>query len=148
MLPFRRVCWDNPICIIVSHSGETFAHLACSNFLQGVTRDIFVVTSEWDTQIGKQLRLLYDSYDIISSCIFSTECGTRAAEPCSLTVVATHQLFTQIYGIICLAILKNIKYREYMTFLFQFVYEVLYQPIFHVFDLLSYRRCSLGVPGC
>ena len=282
----------NPICIIVSHSGETFALLACSNLLQGVTRDIFVVTSEWDTQIGKQLRLLYDSDDIISSRIFSTECGTRAAEPCSLTVVATHQLFTQIYGIICLAILKNIKYREasgaivtqedleileqcnilnisaledivgtlsdgtvrdkeftkterdlrrqgkiwanhvlenvkayilsiiyvlvtviggypifffiywisgidvegffwlsrvldamvyiflpqinviiirliegrnlrhrmtarsvgkgytYMTFLFQFVYEVLYQPIFHVFDLLSYRRCSLGVPGC
>ena len=47
---------NNPIVIIVSHSGGTFAPLACSNLLQSFSSSIFVVTSEWDTQIGKQLR--------------------------------------------------------------------------------------------
>ena len=46
----------NSIVFIVSHSGGTFGPLAISNLLQSVTRDIFVVSSEWDTQIGKQLR--------------------------------------------------------------------------------------------
>ena len=47
---------NDPIVIIVSHSGGTFAPLACSNLLQSFSSSIFVVTSEWDTQIGKQLR--------------------------------------------------------------------------------------------
>jgi len=102
----------NPICIIVSHSGATFAPLACSNLLQGVSRDIFVVTSDWDTQIGKQLRILFDPQEIVSSRIFSTGCGIRTAEACSLTVIATHQLLTQIYTIICMTILNNRKYKE------------------------------------
>jgi len=41
------------IMIIVSHSGGTFAPLACSNLLQSMACLIFVVTSEWDVQIGK-----------------------------------------------------------------------------------------------
>jgi hypothetical protein len=40
------------IVIIVSHSGGTFGPLAISNLLQSVTTNIFVVASEWDTQIG------------------------------------------------------------------------------------------------
>ena len=46
------------IVIIVSHSGGTFGPLACSNLMQAKTSNIFVVASEWDTQIGKQLRKL------------------------------------------------------------------------------------------
>ena len=38
------------IMIIVSHSGGTFAPLACSNLLQSFSDNIFVVASEWDTQ--------------------------------------------------------------------------------------------------
>lgn len=48
---------ENAIVIIVSHSGGTFAPLACSNLLQSATRNIFAITSEWDTQIGKDLSL-------------------------------------------------------------------------------------------
>lgn len=38
---------DDPIVIIVSHSGGTFSPLACSNLLQSFSRSIFAVTSEW-----------------------------------------------------------------------------------------------------
>lgn len=37
----------DPIVIIVSHSGGTFAPLACSNLLQSFSSSIFAVTSEW-----------------------------------------------------------------------------------------------------
>ena len=81
--PISEKTWelDSPVIIIVSHSGGTFAPLACSNLLQSTSRNIFVVTSEWDTQISKQLRQLYDSEkDIVSSRIFSTDIGVRPAE--------------------------------------------------------------------
>ena len=45
-----------------------------------------------DTQIGKQLRQLND----LRGRVFSTEIGLRPAEPCSLSVAATHQMLTQI----------------------------------------------------
>jgi len=103
---------SNVIVIIVSHSGGTFAPLACSNLLQSMTKHIFVVSSEWDTQIGKQLRSIHTSEDVISSRIFSTDVGVRPAEPCSVSVVATHQLLTQIFQHICLTILQNVDYRH------------------------------------
>lgn len=80
--PLSEKTWqlDDPIVIIVSHSGGTFAPLACSNLLQSTTRNIFVVTSEWDTQVSKQLRQLYDDKEIVSSRIFSTNVGVRPAE--------------------------------------------------------------------
>jgi hypothetical protein len=59
-----------------------------------------------DTQIGKQLRSMY-SDDLLSSRIFSTDCGVRPAEPCSVSVVATHQLLTNIFEHICITIISN-----------------------------------------
>ena len=55
--PYSQKSMDmkDPIIIIVSHSGGTFGPLACSNLLQSFSSSIFTVTSEWDTQIGKQL---------------------------------------------------------------------------------------------
>ena len=38
-------------CLLISHSGGTFATLACSNLLKSYTPYIFAVTSEWDTQV-------------------------------------------------------------------------------------------------
>jgi hypothetical protein len=99
------------IVIIVSHSGGTFAPLACSNLLQSVTRSIFVVTSEWDTQIGKQLRNM-QSDDILTSRVFTTGVGVRPSEPCSLTVAATHQLLTQIFEQICSVVLDDHHFRH------------------------------------
>jgi len=100
------------IVIIVSHSGGTFAPLACSNLLQSATKNIFVVTSEWDTQIGKQLRVMADEADDMThhfqhSRIFSTEIGVRPAEPCSVSVVATHQLLTNLFEYISVVILSD-----------------------------------------
>mmetsp|Transcript_53860 Transcript_53860/g.128012 ORF Transcript_53860/g.128012 Transcript_53860/m.128012 type:complete len:1454 (-) Transcript_53860:172-4533(-) len=89
---------DSTICIVISHSGGTFGPLAVSNLLQAVTKNIFVVASEWDTQIGKQLRQMRSAENLweIKSFIFSTFVGIRPAEPCTVSVAATHQLLTQI----------------------------------------------------
>jgi hypothetical protein len=105
------------IVIIVSHSGGTFAPLSCSNLLQSTTQNIFVVTSEWDTQIGKQLRKMDQLEDgsednIFNSRIFSTEVGIRPAEPCSISVVATHQLLTNLFEYLSVVILSNEGYRN------------------------------------
>ena len=102
---------SSPIVMIVSHSGGTFGPLACSNLLQSFSSSIFVVTSEWDTQVGKQFRTMY-SDDLLSSRIFSTECGVRPAEPCSVSVVATHQLLTNIFEHICVTIISEPTFRH------------------------------------
>ena len=88
---FSEDQWDlhDAIVIIVSHSGGTFGPLAVSNLMQSFSQHIFVVTSEWDTQIGKQLRQL-DSR-MFESRIFSTDLGVRPAEPCSVSVAATQR---------------------------------------------------------
>ena len=103
--------WDlaNTIVIIVSHSGGTFGSLNVANLVQSLTKSIFVVTSEWDTQIGKQLRQL--DTPMFDSRIFSTNVGVRPAEPCSISVVATHELLTHIFEYMAQIILANPKFR-------------------------------------
>lgn len=106
----RTSSLDDTIVIIVSHSGGTFAPLACSNLLQSTTNNIFVVTSEWDTQIGKQLRSIDnrdDNHSILRQRIFTTELGIRPAEPCSVSVAATHQLLTNLFLYISIVILSD-----------------------------------------
>ena len=87
------------IVIMISHSGGTFATLNCSNLLKAFTKSLFVVTSEWDTQVARSVRAglpgAPETFKL-SSYVFTTFCGSRPAEPCSLTVAATHQLLTQI----------------------------------------------------
>jgi hypothetical protein len=108
--------FDDAIMIIVSHSGGTFGPLSCSSLFQSMTKNIFVVTSEWDTQIGKQLRSMnqhsVDNELLYNSHIFSTGVGIRPAEPCSISVVATHQLLTNIFQYISIVILSNKKYHQ------------------------------------
>jgi hypothetical protein len=105
----------DPIVLIISHSGGTFAPLACSNLLRSFSSSIFAVCSEWDTQVGKQLRSIYSGgLDLLTSRIFSTEVGVRPAEPCSVSVVATHQLLTNIFEHICMTIISDPNFR-YVT---------------------------------
>ena len=110
---------DDTITIICSHSGGTFSPLACSSLFQSSTRNIFVVASEWDTQIGKQLRAMNQSdekVDLISlfdSRIFTTDVGIRTAEPCSLSVVAMHVLLTKIFQHISIVILSSDSLRQF-----------------------------------
>ena len=77
---------DDAIVIIVSHSGGTFAPLAISNLLNN-NAQTFVVTSEWDVPIAKQLRDVPNGNDrmmsLFNSRVFTTEVGMRPAEPCS-----------------------------------------------------------------
>ena len=101
--------FTDTIVIVVSHSGGTFAPLAASNLLVSSTSAIFVVASEWDTQIGKQLRAVKGD-GAFTSRIFSTDVGVRPAEPCSLSVAATQQLLTQIFTHVSLVILGNEAY--------------------------------------
>ncbi|CAE7877802.1 unnamed protein product [Symbiodinium necroappetens] len=86
--------WDlsGSVALLLSHSGGTFATLNVSNLLQAFTTNIFVVSSEWDTQIGKQLRQLQNSF---CSRIFSEDIGLRPAEACSVSVCAMQQMLTQ-----------------------------------------------------
>ena len=70
-----------------------------SNLLKGFTEDLFVVTSEWDTQIARSVRAGKPGKKgkfNLNSFVFTTFCGCRPAEPVSLTAVATHQLLTQV----------------------------------------------------
>jgi len=113
----KTYSFNDAIVIIVSHSGGTFAPLACSNLLQSVTNNIFAVTSEWDTQVGKQLRAMdataeEHEHPFISR-IFSTDVGLRTAEPCSLTVAATHQLLTNLFLYISAVILSEPRFRQF-----------------------------------
>lgn len=50
--------------------------------------------------------------DIFGSRVFTTDIGVRPAEPCSLSVAATHQLLTQIFEYICLVILSDQIFRD------------------------------------
>lgn len=108
--------FKDAIVIIVSHSGGTFAPLACSNLLQSATKNIFVVTGDWDTQIGKNLRLMNQMEEggehLLNHRIFSTGIGIRPAEPCSLSVVATHQLLTNLLQYMSIVILSDSRYRR------------------------------------
>ena len=109
----RTLDLKDPIVIIVSHSGGTFGPLACSNLMQSFSSSIFTVTSEWDTQVGKQLRSMYgDKNDLLTSRIFSTDVGVRPAEPCSVSVAATHQLLTNLFEYISVVIINNPHFRS------------------------------------
>ena len=92
--------FNNSLCLLVSHSGGTFATLACANLLRSFTSHIFCVTSEWDTQVARAIRNNNARSNqgglTTRSFIFITHCGLRPAEPCTISVVATHQLLTQI----------------------------------------------------
>mmetsp|Transcript_44819 Transcript_44819/g.112412 ORF Transcript_44819/g.112412 Transcript_44819/m.112412 type:complete len:1579 (+) Transcript_44819:96-4832(+) len=96
---FNETSWnlDKTVVIIGSHSGGTFAPLACANLLQAYTKNIFVVSSEADTQIGKQLRQIneFDSWQFRYTC-FTTDVGMRPAEACTVTLVGMHQMLTEI----------------------------------------------------
>ena len=124
---FHETSHDFSDCcaLLISHSGGTFATLNVANLLKGFTSTIFCVTSEWDTQVARAVRSgppgisgtvfkpgfktgkptvcwSFDSY------VFVTLCGMRPAEPCSLTVAATHQVLTQIL----LYLMESIRYYE------------------------------------
>ena len=90
----------NSNVLMISHSGGTFATLNVSNLLKGFTSSLFVVTSEWDTQIARSVRAGKPGGQgnkfSLNSYVFTTFCGCRPAEPVSLTAVATHQLLTQV----------------------------------------------------
>ena len=89
------------VVLLLTHSGGTFATLACANMLKAFTPDLFAVTSEWDTQVARVVReglpgdrrkqnISFMSY------VFVTFAGPRLAEPCSVSAVAMHQLLTQV----------------------------------------------------
>lgn len=115
----RTMDLDDTITIICSHSGGTFSPLACSSLFQSSTRNIFVVASEWDTQIGKQLRAMNKSDEnvdlkfLFDSRIFTTDVGIRTAEPCSLSIVAMHVLLTKIFQHISIVILSTDSLRQF-----------------------------------
>ena len=52
-----------------------------------------------------------DGDDLFNSRIFSTGVGIRPAEPCSISVVATHQLLTNLFEYICAVILSDHRFR-------------------------------------
>ncbi|KAL1515756.1 hypothetical protein AB1Y20_002372 [Prymnesium parvum] len=78
------------IVVALSNTGGTFGTLACLNLLRGCTSDIFVITSERDSQVARAVGGLDSNF------VFSTFAGFRAAEPCSLAVVVIHHLLSHL----------------------------------------------------
>ena len=103
----KESTWNiaNAIVIIVTHSGGTFPSLAVAKLMPNYTNSVFAVTSDWDTEVGRQLRAMstggdehgrsWESFDI-KSRVFTSHAGLRFAEPCSISVAATHQVLTEI----------------------------------------------------
>ena len=60
---------------------------------------------QWDTQVGKQLRQM--PCKMFECRTFTTDVGIRPAEPCSVSVVATHYLLTLILEHILVAVLND-----------------------------------------
>jgi len=113
--PLTEGAWDldGTIVIIVSHSGGTFAPLATSNLMQSNTDNIFVVASEWDTQVGKQIRKISgENGGMFDSRVFSTMVGVRPAEPCSLSVAATQQVLTLMLQYACQLVVASPELRS------------------------------------
>lgn len=106
----KRLNLSDSIVLLVSHSGGTFATLNVSKLLQAKTHNMFVLTSEWDTQIGRQLRSL--SMGLFESRVFTTGIGVRPAEPCTISVAATHQLLTLILEHIVACVLAKPDLRK------------------------------------
>ena len=98
----QEATWNiaDAVVLIVTHSGSTFPSLAVAKLMPNYTKHVFAITSDWDTEVGRQLRSKNcgeDWQDIeFASRIFTSHAGLRFAEPCSLTVAAIHQVLTEI----------------------------------------------------
>ncbi|KAK3270697.1 hypothetical protein CYMTET_20918 [Cymbomonas tetramitiformis] len=86
--------FDGTLVLLVSHSGGTFAPLAVANLMKAFSSRLFVVTSEWDTQIG--LALHRNNTGLLNASVFSTNVGFRPAEPSSVSLIAIQQMLTQL----------------------------------------------------
>ena len=90
----------NSVVLLISQSGGTFSTLAVTHLLRAVTKELFSVTSEWDTQVARSVREApkdgAKGVDFFASHTFSTFAGFRPAEPCSISLVATHTLLTHL----------------------------------------------------
>ena len=89
--------------LLISHSGGTFPTLCCASLLKAFTPHLFAVTSEWDSQVARVVRAGRSAHGSrrrggarLASAVFTTFAGVRPAEPCSVSVAATHQLLTQL----------------------------------------------------
>ena len=76
------------LVLLISHSGGTFATLNCAHLLKALTKNIFCVSSEWDTAIARSVRegmpgKKPKGIGQIGAFTFSTFAGLRPAEPCS-----------------------------------------------------------------
>jgi hypothetical protein len=65
------------------------------------------MTNTVEDTVDHQQHLLFDSR------IFSTEVGMRPAEPCSISVVATHQLLTNLFEYLSVVILSDPRFRDF-----------------------------------
>ena len=92
------------IVLLLSHSGGTFPVLSVCHLLKNVTTEMFIVGSEWDTQIGRAVREANARKNPVggggkagfSSYTFSTFAGVRTSEACSISVVAMHSLLSHV----------------------------------------------------
>jgi hypothetical protein len=92
------------IVLLLSHSGGTFPVLSVCHLLKNVTTEMFIVGSEWDTQIGRAVREANARKNPVggggkagfASYTFSTFAGVRTSEACSISVVAMHSLLSHV----------------------------------------------------
>ena len=94
-----------PTRLTLAHAlSHGMAPMHGSNLMRGFTPFIFAVTSDLDTQVaravreGSRLRDGDGGLQLESQFVFTTFAGFRPAEACSISLVAMHQLLTQVSG--------------------------------------------------
>jgi hypothetical protein len=88
---------ERTICIAVSHSGQTFPTLHATAILQRACPGrVFVVTGAVDSKMGAAVGQSLAQGAPFGARIFSTGAGWRAAEPASVSALATHHLLTEV----------------------------------------------------
>ena len=79
------------VVLLISHSGATFGTLGCCHLLAPFSRSVYALCSEPDTALGRAVGRLTPE-----SRVFSSLTGHRPAEPCSISVAATHEVLTHL----------------------------------------------------
>ena len=82
---------DDTVVLLISHSGATFGTLGCCHLLAPFSRSVYALCSEPDTALGRAVGRLTPE-----PRVFSSLTGHRPAEPCSISVAATHEVLTHL----------------------------------------------------
>lgn len=87
---------ENTVVLAVSHSGQTFSTFHVTNLLSKINKNVFALTGEIDSQIGRAIGQKYFKNAPFSKHIFTNMAGYRPSEASTISSVATSHTLTEI----------------------------------------------------